>query len=121
MLFKKQKFVSAAGLELTWRIECDDLTIEDWRQIAAISAPNLPPFKRALGVPRGGILLATELTKYVKPKSDITLVVDDVWTTGKSMNDFAKFHDLKTWVGFVAFSRGVLPPLVKCFMQCNFR
>jgi hypothetical protein len=77
----------------------------------------LPPFRRAVGVPRGGIKLARALDKHSTTDANLTLVVDDVWTTGKSMREFAATHGGKHWVGFVAFARGPLPPNVTSFMQ----
>ena len=39
------------------------------------------------GVPHGGIAFANALRAYVNPWSDTTLVVDDVYTTGASIQE----------------------------------
>ena len=56
---------------------------------------------RSYGIPRGGEKLAKALTKYANPKSVTRLVVDDVWTTGKSMMEVMNPGDF----GFVIFAR----------------
>lgn len=112
-LFVQKEFISAAGLSLTWKIECDALTEEDWRTIAAVCAKRLPAFGSVVGVPRGGLALAREMERYVK--NGPPLIVDDVWTTGKSMRAVAAKFQL--WRGLVAFARGPLPANVYCFME----
>jgi hypothetical protein len=116
-LFQQGNFMSAAGLPLTWKIECDALTNADWQTIALASINHLPPFRRAVGVPRGGIKLARELDKHSTTDANLTLVVDDVWTTGKSLTEHARAHVDGEWHGFVAFSRGDLPSHVSCFLR----
>jgi hypothetical protein len=115
-LFRRGEFTSAAGLRLDWKIECDALRHEDWECIAYVGAQVLPPFGRVFGVPRGGLRLAEAMRAYVTAGDDLpTLVVDDVWTTGKSMRAVAD-HWLIDWIGFVAFARGPLPPNVSAFL-----
>lgn len=119
-LIQKKDFVSAAGLHLKWKIECDALTDDDWDGIAAASIDALPKFGRLFGVPRGGIKLARAFSKYVSNETDRALVVDDVWTTGKSMREFVASEGLDgVWSGFVAFARGKLPINVSCFAMLN--
>lgn len=117
-LFIKKNFISAAGLALTWKIECDALTPDDWYAIAAICAPSLPSFGRVVAVPKGGKLLAAEFEKFVKQNEQRILVVDDVWTTGSSMAKIGIGFD--KWIGFVAFARGELPAHVFAFMTTIF-
>lgn len=112
-LFVQRDFVSAAGLPLTWKIECDSLTTEDWQTIAFVCAQRLPAFGAVIGVPRGGLALAREMLPYVT--SGPTLVVDDVWTTGKSMRAVARAYP--GWLGLVAFARGSIPDSVYSFMR----
>lgn len=114
-LFHSGTFTSAAGLSLTWKIECDVLTDDDWATIAEIASATLPPFRTVLGVPRGGLKLAAYLNRYSSKRGTV-LLVDDVWTTGKSMLKFSK-QVPSDWHGFVAFARGDLPTNVSCFMQ----
>jgi hypothetical protein len=116
-LFQQCDFISAAGLPLTWKIECDQLSEADWRTIAMVGAKALPAFREAIGVPRGGVKLSGFLNEYATPEADRVLIVDDVWTTGKSLTEFAREHATGEWRGFVAFARGSLPPHVTGFMQ----
>jgi hypothetical protein len=111
-LFRRGEFTSAAGLALPFKIECDSLTDSDWECIAYVGSQMLRPFGRVVGVPRGGLALAAAMRPYVTPGSLVPLVVDDVWTTGKSMCAAAPGCP---WLGFVAFARGALAPNVKAF------
>jgi hypothetical protein len=122
-LFKKKSFVSAAGIYLTWKIECDAMTDEDWQTIADICGPQLVPFNSVYGVPTGGEKLARAFEKYKTPFSTTVLFVDDVWTTGKSMKDAIDKHDPRAANirGFVAFARNQkLPFWVDCWMHTKW-
>ena len=99
-LFQLGKFVSHAGNELEWKIECDALTDDDWECLAKMISEHTN-FGSVYGIPRGGTKLANALEKYIDPDSKIRLVVDDVYTTGKSMREVMTGTD----VGFVVFSR----------------
>ena len=99
-LFQQGKFISHAGNELNWKIECDALTDEDWDCLARMIHERTR-FGSVYGIPRGGTKLALALEKYITPGHPLRLVVDDVYTTGKSMNDVMENDDL----GFVVFAR----------------
>lgn len=116
MLFQWGQFKSAAGLDLDWKIECDALDPDDWDCIANVAAPMLHPFSAVCGVPYGGLPLASALNRYITTEGPL-LIVDDVWTTGKSMTEFA--GDIPAWKGFVAFARGELPSHVMCFAKLS--
>ncbi len=116
-LFQWGAFTSASGKPLQWKIECDALTDEDWQCIANIGMYVLPPFGGVAYVPTGGAKLARAFKPYCMLGTDRWLVVDDVWTTGKSMWDHVETMNITDWVGFVAFSRGPMPNNVKCFMR----
>jgi hypothetical protein len=111
-LFRRGQFTGAAGLPLAWKIECDALSPADWECIAYVGSQMLRPFGRVVGVPRGGLALAAAMRAYVTPGFRTPLVVDDVWTTGKSMCAAAPGCP---WLGFVAFARGPLPKNVRAF------
>lgn len=74
-------FTSHAGLELSWKIDCDSLTDADWSCIAAQVAQRIR-FRDVIGVPSGGLRFAAALEQYADQASDVTLIVDDVLTTG---------------------------------------
>lgn len=99
-LFKLGNFVSHAGKELTWKIECDALTDADWECLAKMISERCQ-FGTVYGIPRGGTKLANALEKYASPNSKCRLVVDDVYTTGKSMREVMTPKD----IGFVVFAR----------------
>ena len=99
-LFQLGRFTSHAGSELNWKIECDALTDADWECLAEMIAERTR-FGSVYGIPRGGTKLANALQKYCDPKYSLRLVVDDVYTTGKSMKDVMQGNDL----GFVVFAR----------------
>lgn len=119
-LFQSGRFKSAAGLDLDWKIECDALTNEDWKCIAAVGAHALPQFGSVAGVPTGGHRLAKAFEPYRVDGVSRMLIVDDVWTTGKSMMACVNgIEGIGDWCGFVAFARGKLAPNVTCFAQIN--
>ena len=99
-LFQEGNFISHAGHELNWKIECDALTDEDWDCLARIIHERTR-FGSVYGIPRGGVKLALALEKYITPGVPLRLVVDDVYTTGKSMREVMTGNDL----GFVVFAR----------------
>lgn len=99
-LFQLGKFISHAGNELEWKIECDALTDNDWECLAKMISERTS-FGSVYGIPRGGVKLQSALEKYCDPNNKIRLVVDDVYTTGKSMRDVMTGDDL----GFVVFAR----------------
>jgi hypothetical protein len=111
-LFRRGEFTGAAGQVLPFKIECDALTPADWECIAHVGSQMLRPFGRVIGVPRGGLVLADAMRAYITPGAAPVLVVDDVWTTGKSMCAAAP---VGPWLGFVAFERGPLPRNVTAF------
>lgn len=84
-LFQSGQFVLNSALTSSWKIECDALTDADVATIAAMMIDTiLWRFSRVEGVPRGGLRLAEALRKYQSPDGGL-LIVDDVLTTGGSM------------------------------------
>lgn len=91
-LFQKIDFISHAGLPLTWKLECDAISKDEWIALAHIIREyEKQDWHKAVGIPRGGVPLGEALNKYSTgdPK-DPVLVVDDVYTTGKSFKDYVK-------------------------------
>lgn len=108
-LFVNQVFTGHAGGRLNWKVECDALAKSDWAALAAIIGPKLD-FGEVEGVPRGGLAFAEALEPYSMPGSHI-LIVDDVLTTGKSMEDQRRGREPVR--GLVLFARGPLPRWVR--------
>jgi len=86
MLFRNMDFLSSAGLELQWKVVCDDFDDKDWQWCASRVAETFY-FKEVHGVPTGGNKFAEALLPYCNYEARFTLVVDDVLTTGKSMEN----------------------------------
>ena len=114
-LIVNEKFMSHSGEILPYKIECDTLTDGDIDTIAGIIASNTT-FGSVIGVPTGGLRLQYALGKYLG-WGEKTLIVDDVLTTGTSMEEMKKatIEDHNGWifdediVGWVIFARGKLP------------
>lgn len=103
-LFVKERFRSHSGLMLDWKIECEALTTDDWVCLAKMASLFLPPFRVAEGIPRGGLALASAMEYYgTGDPAHPILICDDVYTTGRSMDERKNFRDV---IGLVAFARG---------------
>lgn len=114
-LFQLGNFISHSGHRLNWKIECDALTDDDWECIAEIIADRVR-FGSVYGIPNGGTKLANILDKYVISGHPTRLVVDDVYTTGASMEDVMKEGD----IGFVVFARNRIPYNSKKYVRALF-
>lgn len=101
-MFNKDKFISHAGLKLDWKIECDDLSGDDWEGLAFMASQVLPKFGTVEGVPTGGLKFAQALNQY-KTKGPL-LIADDVFTTGWSMFEHKNERDA---IGVVVFARQI--------------
>jgi len=109
MLFREGKFKSHSGLELDYKIECDGLSEFDLSTLASIISDNLT-YGKIIGIPTGGERLANILRKFNHPmleeNPNTILLVDDVMTTGASMEEykdiFSSSYEVK---GVVIFDR----------------
>jgi len=90
MLFEEGEFVSHAGLKLPWKIECDAIKPEEWSTLAKMIRDYEPQqWRKAVGIPRGGMALGEALNKYSTDNpNDPVLIADDVYTTGTSFKEF---------------------------------
>ena len=109
-LFEKGKFISHSGETLSWKIECDVLTNADMLTMAELVHFYFSPFSEVIGIPFGGTRLANALQQYVC-NSGPTLIVDDVLTTGKSMEDTKRNANGEV-IGVVLFARREPPQWV---------
>lgn len=105
-MFKHGDFTSHSGLTLPFKVDCDDLTDEDIECFVKI-INSRAKFGVVIGVPTGGLRLAEALKPYCIPEGGI-LIVDDVLTTGSSMEK----HYVFGAEGIVLFARGECPPWV---------
>ena len=110
-LFQKVDFESHAGLDLSWKIEMDALSENEWKCITHMIMELSQPFRAAIGIPRGGVKLGQYLNEHSTQKEeDPYLIVDDVMTTGGSMTEYKKEHFKdKFSIGWVVFARSHVP------------
>ncbi len=104
-LFKLGEFKSHSGDTLQWKIDCDALTVEDWSCLAWMIFDKVGKFGEVEGVPKGGLILEALLTFYIYEPGPL-LIVDDVLTTGNSMEEHRNGRDA---IGAVVFARGPCP------------
>jgi hypothetical protein len=83
-LFIEKIFTGHSGDTLKWKVECDILNDDDWAWAAARVAEKFS-FRDVYGIPQGGLDFEHHLRRYIKPEGDCFLIVDDVLTTGGSM------------------------------------
>lgn len=116
-MFNKVNFISHSGKALEWKIECDDLSYKDVETLCYVISQKFKFFS-VFGVPRGGLKFADCLKQYCSHNlNDGVLVIDDVFTTGKSMNDFVDVNNIKNPKGVVIFSRGNCPSWITPIFQ----
>ena len=123
-LFQKVDFKSHAGLDLSWKIEMDALSDNEWKCIAHMIIELSQPFRAAIGIPRGGLKLSGYLNDYgsTQKESDPYLIVDDVMTTGGSMEVFKKEHfNDKYVIGWVVFARSKVPIWCDALFRMPYR
>ena len=120
-LFQKLDFKSHSGLDLTWKIEMDAPSHGEWECIAQMIMELTPPFKEAIGIPRGGYILGKLMNKHGTGKrEDPICIVDDVLTTGGSMNEFRtkrQWRNPSKYIGWVVFARSQPPDWVTALFQ----
>lgn len=106
-LFQLGDFLLHSGDRSHFKIDCDALTYEDWETIAFLIKEKFN-FTNVVGISDGGTKLAQLLEQYKKEGDNLTLIVDDVLTTGASMKtirDSIKGNS----IGVVVFARGRCP------------
>ena len=114
-LFVEGRFQAHSGDWLDEKIECDALTAADWKCLASMIGRRIN-YMEVIGVPRGGLVLANALLEQ-RPLTTgslgqrVTLVVDDVLTTGNPLREV--MAEYPGSIGFVIFDRSGgknLPP-----------
>ena len=118
-LFENGEFKSHSGLTLSFKINCDALSDKDIEILADIIRKKFK-FSKVFGVPRGGVRLANALKKYLSEEGPV-LVVDDVLTTGKSMEEAKTKFPREDVLGVVIFARSLCPVWVRpMFTQASW-
>ncbi len=117
-LFVKKEWTMHSGGKANYKIECDALTDEDLDCLAYIISQK-GKFREVYGVPRGGVRLAKALEQY-KSEDGVRLIVDDVLTTGNSMEDAKVKLNWLDAVGVVLFARGTCNDWIKPLFQMKW-
>jgi hypothetical protein len=102
-LFQQGRFKLHSGEEASWKIVCEALTDRDIITLGTIAHEFLPPFGQVVGIPDGGMRLAKVMRNYVTKGP--TLIVDDVFTTGKSFIEMRETIGDHNALGLVIFVR----------------
>lgn len=108
-VFRSGEFRLHSGGLSDWKVDLDALGPADWETLARLIARRVGPFERVEGIARGGLPLAAALARYVSSSGGL-LIVDDVCTTGSSLEEARRGREAR---GFVVFARGKLPPWVE--------
>ena len=114
-LFQRKSFELHSGGVADFKIECDDLTDEDIETLAFIISKKVK-FSKVIGVPTGGNRIEEALLKYVSSEGP-WLIVDDVLTTGTSMEEVKSLCDNTNIIGIVLFARGKCSYWIKPVFQ----
>lgn len=110
-LFQMGNFTFHSGAKSHWKFDCDALTAEDWETITDMIVQRVSYFSRVIGIPRGGTKLAELLKPFENSLVDRLLIIDDVYTTGASMEK-AKIENTTLTnqiIGVVVFARDQTP------------
>lgn len=120
-------FVAHAGGVLPFKIECDTLDDEELKALADHAVTHLLGpcgYGRVFGILRGGLRMAARMEKYSQVGSPFSLIVDDVFTTGKSMNEerdrlLNGGHRSELVIGLVIVARAPTPSWIKPIFNLN--
>lgn len=104
-----------SGRRSSFKVEADDLTDDEVAAACALLAKAVPPFGAVSGVPTGGTRIEEAMRSYVTRGP--LLIVDDVWTTGGSVQAHMDRLASEGVPGYprnvgVLFARGPVPPHV---------
>jgi len=111
-MFEHGAFKGHSGVTLPWKVNCDTMSDEDYAALALVVRSKFA-FSQAIGVPTGGIRFAEALRPHCVDGYP-TLLVDDVLTTGRSMETWRRIirDGDEPVVGVVVFARGPVPSWV---------
>lgn len=102
-LFNWGRFTLHSGQVSDFKIDCDYLTEWDCQALAHEILKRVPAFRWVEGVPRGGLELERQLRPYITGNpNDPLLIVDDVYTSGASMETQ---RNARAAIGVVVFAR----------------
>jgi hypothetical protein len=115
-LFHFGWFASHSGFQLPWKFVLDGDT--GWEDLAEMIAWKFA-FRSVYGIPTGGEKLARALDQYCEPNYPV-LIVDDVLTTSRSMEEArARLGNPDPVIGVVVAARGPCPSWVFPILTIN--
>lgn len=115
-LFVRQEIILHSGDKSDFKIECDALSNDDWQCLAYLIS-KMVRFRYVWAIPTGANKLGIFLLKYLEDDENLpTLIVDDVFTTGRSMEE-ARSQMKGDVIGVVVFSRGKCPNWITPIFQ----
>lgn len=118
-LFQKNIIKLHSGQISDFKIECDSLSYLDVECLSYLISKKFK-FSEVFGVPSGGIKFENCLKQYCILNSDYpTLIIDDVLTTGSSMEQFKLNLSIDNIIGVVIFARGKCPDWITPIFQFN--
>lgn len=117
-LFRTGNFVLSSGKKSRYKICCEMFSDSDLNTLCNLIRALVGPFSSVYGIPSGGTRLEQILKHYVDDhKEGPHLIVDDVLTSGRSMEQAKVDRGYKSLlegcskyiIGAVIFARGPLP------------
>ena len=117
-LFNIGKYLLHSGKKSEFKIDCDALNVTELGTLVSLIIKKIPSFKEVIGVPTGGNRLESILKPYQKEDSNIVLIVDDVLTTGSSMEKIKNLYNCEV-LGVVIFARGKCPDWIIPIFELN--
>lgn len=116
-LFQTGAFRLNSGILSPLKIECDALRESDWAALAYIITSKFI-FRDVVGIPTGGLLLQEALRPYATHSDEHPLLlVDDVLTTGGSMERMREKLIAPDIIGVVVFARNPPPAWIHPIFQ----
>lgn len=127
-IFQRGDFLLNSGVHSGWKLELDEATDAEMSVFAymAMQTARIPLFGSVCPVPKGkseslidnAQRIADAMLPYVVPGINSTLIVDDVYTTGGSINqarlDYNAQHpSIGNTIGFVLWARNPPPSWVR--------
>ena len=121
-LFQIGDFTLSGGKKSRFKIDCDALSDGEVKLLADLIVLRAKPFHRVMSPGGAATRLQSYISKYANPAADNTLIVDDVLTTGKTIEQQVKqitysLGRVDPHQGFVIFARGPLPSWVKALFR----
>jgi len=117
-LFIRREWIMHSGQVGHYEIRCSSLLPDEVACFAWLIAQR-GPFSDVYGIPRGGVPLAKALEPY-RTADGPKLIIDDVLTTGASMEEARRRPGWQNAIGVVLFTRGERPDWVRVLCDMSW-